>query len=550
MAKLVTFYKDFKEIALKAITVLEQAVGTTMGPSGKMVLLEQPYGAPKMTKDGVTVAKSIEFKDPVENCVASFFKTAATHTVDQAGDGTTTSIVLASNIFKSSLKAVSAGANAVLVKRGIHCAAQIIDKELASLKEEIKGDYNKIKQVATLSANGDEKIGELVADAYEKVGGDGLVNVEVGKTRDHELKIVEGVQFDRGYISSYFATNTEKMIAELENPLILIYDKKISSAQSLVPILKQVHESSKSLFIIAEDIDGEAISTIIVNKLRGVLQVVAVKAPGFGERQKELCKDIAISTGATVVSEEAGYKLENVTLADLGSARKIIVTANETTIIEGSGEKSKVQARIAQIRNQIADASSEYDKEKLEERLAKFAGGIALIKVGGVTEEAAKECKDRVDDAVQAVKAALEEGIVPGGTTALLNSRRALYDQINKSDIRSDERIGMDAVYNAIESLLSQILQNAGRKDLAVVLEHINEAHKNGKKNFGLDVRENKYGDMIELGVMDPVKVVRCALQNAASTASMLLVSDVSITELPKEDKEPAMPGGMPGMGY
>lgn len=544
---MITCDKELKEIALKAITAVERAVGTTLGPSGRMVLVEQPYGAPKMTKDGVSVAKAIEFKDPIENCITTFFKTAASHTVDQAGDGTTTSIVLAANIFKAVLKASSMGANPVLIKEGIDSALAVVVDELNELKVVINNDYEKINQVAMVSANGDQEIGNLITDAFKKIGNDGVINVEEGKTREHELKVVEGMQFDRGYISSYFATNTEKMIAEFENPLILIYDKKISSAQSIVPVLKLAHEKGRSLLIIAEDIDGEAISTMIVNKLRGVLQAVAVKAPGFGERRKEICQDIATLTGATVISEEVGYTLDKVTMEDLGTARKIVVNANETTIIEGAGASDSVKARIKHIKKAIDDATSDYDKEKLHERLAKLTGGVAILKVGGATEEAAKECKDRVDDAVQAVKAAIAEGIVPGGTVALLYARRGLKKLIEKSS--GDQKIGIEAIYNATEGLLQKILENAGRKDFAVVLEKIEQAHEKGEKHFGLDVRSNKFGDMLKMGVIDPAKVVRCALQNAATTAAMLLVSDVAVTIIPKEEKE-AAPGGMGPMGY
>lgn len=549
MAKLITKDKELKNIALEAITSIERAVGSTLGPSGRMVLLEQPYGAPKMTKDGVSVAKAIEFKDPVENTIASFFKTAASHTVDQAGDGTTTSIVLAANIFKSVLKASSVGANPVHIKQGIDKAVQVVLDELNALKVVITDDYEKIKHVAMVSANGDEEIGNLITDAFKKIGKDGVINVEEGKTREHELKVVEGMQFDRGYISSYFATNTEKMIAELDNPLILIYDKKISSAQHLVPVLKQVHEKGRSLLIIAEDIDGEAISTMIVNKLRGVLQAVAVKAPGFGERRKEICQDIAILTGGQVISEEVGYKLDNVSIDDLGTARKVVISANETTIIEGASDETALKSRINQIKKNIDEATSDYDKEKLQERLAKLAGGVAILKVGGATEEAAKECKDRVDDAVQAVKAAIEEGIVPGGTVALLAGRAALRKEIEKMPM-DDQRLGAQAIYNSIESLLERILENAGRKDFAVVLEKIEAAQARGDKNYGLDVRNNQFGDMLKMGVIDPAKVVRSALQNAATTAAMLTLSDVAITIIPKEEGAGGMPGGMGPMGY
>jgi chaperonin GroEL len=550
MAKQITFDKDLHDVILRAVTTVEKSVKATLGPAGRFVLLEQPYGGPKMTKDGVSVAKAIELKDPIENAIASFFKTAASHTVDQAGDGTSTSIVLAASIFKSALKAVAVGANAVHIKSGIEEAAKLAVESLNDLKVVITNDFEKIKQVAVVSANGDAEVGSLITDAFKKVGENGVINVEEGKTREHELKVVEGMQFDRGYISPYFATNTEKMVCEMENPLIFIYDKKITSAQSVVPILKLAHESGRGLLIIAEDIEGEAVSTMVLNKLRGVLQVVAVKAPGFGERRKEICQDIGILTGATVISEEIGYKIENVAIEHMGRARKIVITANETTIIEGAGEVSSVDSRVLQIKSQISNASSEYDKEKLQERLAKLTGGIAILKVGGATEEAAKECKDRFDDAVQAVKAAIEEGIVPGGTVSLLYAKSKLEKAMEKL-VADDKKIGYEAVLKSLEAPLEAILENAGRKDAAVVFSEIRKAQANNNNSFGLDVRNNKFGNMIEMGVIDPVKVVRCALENASSIASMLVVSNVAITNMPKDEKDmPGMPGGMPGMGY
>jgi len=548
MAKSITFDKNLTDIVLNAITTVEKSVKATLGPSGRFVLIEQPYGSPKMTKDGVTVAKAIELKDPIENCVASFFKTTASHTVDQAGDGTSTSIVLAANIYKHALKAVSVGANGVHIKDGINEAVEIAVKSFDDLKEVINNDYEKIKQVAVVSANGDEEIGSLITEAFRKIGNDGVINVEEGKAKEHELKVVEGMQFDRGYVSPYFATNPEKMVAELENCLIFVYEKKISNAQSIVPILKIAHEQGRSLLIIAEDIEGEAISTMVVNKLRGVLQVVAVKAPGFGDRRKEICLDIATLTGATVISEETGYKLDQVGIEHFGSARKVVITSNDTTIIEGAGDKGDLEDRIKQIKGQIKEATSDYDREKLQERLAKLTGGVAILKVGGATEEAAKECKDRVDDAVQAVKAAIEEGIVPGGTVSLLYAKKVIEKHLEKLPM-DDKRIGYEAVVRALEAPLQAILDNAGRTDFAVVLAQINEAQARKQNTFGLDVRKNEFGNMLEMGVIDPVKVVRCSLQNAASTAAMLIVSNVAITIIPKEEKESAGMGGMP-MGY
>jgi chaperonin GroEL len=545
-AKEVKRGKELREIAAKAINIVAGAVKVTLGPGGRLVLIEQPYGSPKMTKDGVSVAKAIELADPLENAVASFFRSAATHTVDEAGDGTTTAIVLAEAIFNKALPAVMAGADPVKIKKGIEEAVAMVIHSLSQLKEEIVGNYEKIKQAATVSANGDEFIGDLITKAFEKVGFDGVITVEEGKSTHTELKTSEGMQFDRGYLSPYFATNTEKMIAELDNPYILIYDKKITSAQSIVPILKSAHQEGRSLLIIAEDIEGEAISTMVVNKIRGVLQVVAVKAPGFGDRRKEICQDIAHLTGATMISEEIGHKLENVTVAELGTARKVIISATETTIIEGEGSKHAISERVMQIKSQIKDATSDYDKEKLQERLAKMTSGVAILKVGASTEAEAKELKDRVDDAVQAIKAAVEEGIVPGGGVAFLHARKSLSKKLESMAI-SDERIGAEVLFKALEAPLRQIMENAGRQDFAVILNQIEQAQGTGK-HFGLDIRNNQFGDMIAMGVIDPAKVSRCALQNAASIASMLLVSECSIVSIPKEEGSP-VPGGMGGMG-
>lgn len=548
MSKNIVLGKDLREKIFSGVKKLAGAVKTTLGPSGRLVLIEQPYGGPKMTKDGVTVAKAVELPDGVENLAASFLKLAATQTVDKAGDGTTTAIVLAEEMFMQGLQAVVTGANAVEVKKGMEAAVDIVVNEIKSSKEVITGKREKIKQAATVSANGDENIGELIANAFEKVGNEGVITVEEGKGRETELVVVEGMNIDRGFISPYFATNTEKMICELENAHVLIYEKKISSAQSIVPLLQAVHQSGKSLLIIAEDLEGEALSTIVVNRLRGVLKVAAIKAPGFGDRRKEMCKDIAILTGATVVSEELGHTLENVKIDQLGLARKIIINANETTIVEGSGKSEDVKARCAQIRNQIADATSDYEKQKFEERLAKLSGGVAILKVGGTTEAEAKECKDRVDDAVQAIRAAIEEGIVPGGGVALLYARNSLDAALEKMPSGA-KKIGFEVIFKALEAPLRVILSNAGREDFCVVLEKILAAQKEGKPNYGLDVRNDVYGDMINMGVIDPTKVVRSALQNALSVSTMLLTSEASISNLPKNEKESSMPGGMPGMG-
>lgn len=546
MAKKINFEKkSLDEIKLNVINLIEGAVKTTLGPAGKSVMLDQGYST-KMTKDGVSVAKSIDLKDPEENAIASFFKTAAVHTVDNAGDGTTTSIVLAANIFKTALKGVVYGANSIAVKAGIDEAVQIAVDSMTELKENISNDFEKIEQVAVVSSNGDQEIGKLISHAFREIGKDGVITVEEGKTREHELKVVKGMQFDRGYISSYFVTNTEKMMVELENPYVLIYDKKVSSMQLLLPVLKAVNEAGRSLLIISEDLEGEALQSLILNKLKGVLKVAAVKAPGFGDRRKEICQDIALLVGGQYISEDAGFRLDNVVLSDLGQAKRVVITDKETTIVDGMGEEADIQQRVSQIRMQIEASSSDYDKEKLSERLAKLAGGVAVINVGGATEEAAKECKDRVDDAVQAVKAAIAEGIVPGGTISLLYARNAIKKHLDSAE--NDKKIGFYAVYEALKEPLSVILKNAGRDDFAIVLKEIEVAQKDGNVNFGLDVRTDNYGNLVKLGVIDPLKVVRCALMNAGSVAGMLLVCEATVTNLPEKDSEAAGMGGMGGM--
>lgn len=545
MPKKITFErKSLDEVKLNVINVVEAAIKSTLGPAGKFVMLDQGYSS-KMTKDGVSIAKGIDFKDPEENAFASFFKTAATHTVDNAGDGTTTSIILAANIFRQALKGVTYGSNSVLVKDGIEEAAGLAVRAMEDLKIVVSDDFEKIKQVAIVSANGDEKIGELISTAFEKIGKNGVITVEEGKTRDHELKIVEGMQFERGYISSYFVTNAEKMNIELDNPYILIYDKKISSIQKLLPILKAINESGSSLLIIAEDVEGDALQSLIFNKLKGVLKIAVVKAPGFGDRRKEICQDIAVLTKGQYISEEAGDSLDKVSIEDLGRAKRVVITDKETTIVEGLGDYDEIQSRISQIKTQIQNQTSSYDKEKLEERLAKLGGGVAVIKVGGATEEAVKECKDRVEDAVQAVKAAIEEGIVPGGGVTFLYARNYLASRMDS--ISEDKKIGYYAVYNALTAPLQTILENAGRKDFEVILKTINEHQKEGSNNFGLDVRNNKFGDLVEAGVIDPLKVVRYALMNASSVSGMLLVCECAVTNLPEKDSENNM-GGMGGM--
>lgn len=530
---------NLNSIKMRIINEIKDTVTSTLGPSGKPVLINQGYGTPKMTKDGVTVARNIEYADAVENTIATFFKTAANHTVDQAGDGTTTSILLAASIYEKAMKGVAVGANSVSVKNGIEKALPIVDKALNDLKVIIANDLKKIEHVAVVSANGDEKVGKLIANAFETIGPNGIITVEEGKSREHELKLVMGMQFDRGYISSGFVTNTEKMTVELENCLILIYDKKISSIQSIINVLQIIKEKNRSLLIIAEDIDGEALAGIILNKMRGVIQVAAVKAPGYGQNRLDTLHDIALSTGGTFISEELGYKLENVTLEQLGEAKKIIINANETTIVEGKrNDNDAFDSRVEQLRNAIIEASSksEYEKEQLEQRLAKLISGIAVIKVGGATEEAAKECKDRVDDAVQAVKAAVAEGIIPGGTVSLLHAYNALYENINSIE-SADEKIGYEAVMNSMKEPLKKILENSGSNEFALVFDNIQKGRIKDK-NFGLDVRRNEYGDLIAKGIVDPLKVVRCAIVNAATTASMLVVSEVLIANAPEKEND------------
>ncbi|WP_342261793.1 chaperonin GroEL [Alphaproteobacteria bacterium endosymbiont of Tiliacea citrago] len=546
MAKKVNFdKKSLDEIKLSVVNLIEGAVKTTLGPAGKVVMLDQGYST-KMTKDGVSIAKAIDLKDPEENSVASFFKTAAVHTVDNAGDGTTTSIVLAANIFKSALKGVTYGANSVLVKSGIDDAIKIAVDAMNELKVVVADDFEKIKQVAIVSANGDSHIGELISDAFQKIGKDGVITVEEGKTKEHDLKVVEGMQFDRGYISSYFVTNTEKMVVELDNPFVLIYDKKISSMQMLLPVLQAVNSAGRGLLIVAEDLDGEALQSLILNKLKGVLKVAAVKAPGFGDRRKEICQDLAALTGGQYISEEAGYRLDQVTINELGQAKRVVMNDKETTIVEGLGEKADIEDRINQIRYQMENATSDYDKEKFAERLAKLAGGVAVINVGGATEEAAKECKDRVDDAVQAVKAAISEGIVPGGSVSLLYARNVLKGHLDS--VSGDRKIGFYAVYQALKAPLLTILENAGRDDFALVLDKINSSQAAKNLNFGLDVRNDVFGDLVQIGVIDPLKVVRCALMNAGSVAGMLLTCEAFVTNLSEKDSDHSMGGGMPPM--
>lgn len=543
MAKDIHYSDSARNALYEGVKKLNDAVKVTMGPRGRNVLIQKSFGAPSITKDGVSVAKEIELKDPIENMGAQLVKEVASKTADQAGDGTTTATVLAHAIFKEGLRNITAGANPIEVKRGMDKACEAIIVELKKMAKEVKGK-KEIAQVATISANSDIIIGELIAEAMEKVGKDGVITVEEAKGIQDELDVVEGMQFDRGYLSPYFVTNPEKMQTVLETPFILLYDKKISSLKDLLPILEQVQKTGRPLLLIAEDIDGEALATLVVNKLRGVLNIAAVKAPGFGDRRKAMLEDIAILSGGEVVSEELGRTLESAVLADLGQATRIVIDKDNTTIVNGSGIKTKIEGRVAQIKAQIAETSSDYDKEKLQERLAKLSGGVAVIKVGAATETEMKEKKDRVDDALSATKAAVEEGIVIGGGSALLlaNAKISL-------NLTGDEAIGAEIVTRALKAPLKQIAENAGF-DSGVVANNVLTSNK---ANYGFNAATGEYVDMFEAGIVDPVKVSRIALQNAVSVASLLLTTEATISNA-KEDKASAMPdmsgmGGMGGMG-
>ncbi|MBP9493360.1 MAG: chaperonin GroEL [Sulfurospirillum sp.] len=543
MAKDILFSDNARNALYEGVKKLNDAVKVTMGPRGRNVLIQKSFGAPSITKDGVSVAKEIELKDTIENMGAQLVKEVASKTADQAGDGTTTATVLAHAIFKEGLRNITAGANPIEVKRGMDKAAEAIIAELKTMAKAVK-DKKEIAQVATISANSDTVIGELIAEAMEKVGKDGVITVEEAKGIQDELDVVEGMQFDRGYLSPYFVTNPEKMQTILEHPFILLYDKKVSNLKDLLPVLEQVQKTGKPLLIIAEDIDGEALATLVVNKLRGVLNIAAVKAPGFGDRRKAMLEDIAIISGGEVISEELGRTLESATLADLGQAARIVIDKDNSTIVNGNGEKARIDARIAQIKAQIAETSSDYDKEKLQERLAKLSGGVAVIKVGASTETEMKEKKDRVDDALSATKAAVEEGIVVGGGSALLLANAKI-----KLNLTGDEAIGAEIVTRALKAPLKQIAENAGF-DAGVVA---NNVLTSTKANYGFNAATGEYVDMFEAGIVDPVKVSRIALQNAVSVASLLLTTEATITNA-KEDKAPSMPdmsgmSGMSGMG-
>jgi len=544
MAKDIFFDVEAREKLKKGVDALANAVKVTLGPKGRNVVIAKKFGAPQITKDGVTVAKEIELSDPVENMGAQMVKEVASKTADIAGDGTTTATVLAQAIVGAGLKNVAAGANPMDLKRGIDKAVAEVVKNLKKMATEVGSDNSKIKQIATISANNDETIGALIAQAMKVVGNDGVITVEEAKGTETEVKTVEGMQFDRGYLSPYFVTNAEKMITEMENPLILICEKKISSMKELLPILEPVVQAGKGLLIIAEDVDGEALGTLVVNRIRGALKVAAVKAPGFGDRRKAMLEDIAVLTGGQVVSEERGMTLENITIDMLGTAEKIEIDKENTTIINGKGKKEDISARVGQIKSQIETSTSDYDREKLQERLAKLAGGVAVLYVGAATEMEMKEKKDRVDDALAATRAAVEEGIVPGGGVALIRAIESL--DLLKGD-NEDEQTGITIVKRAAEEPLRQIIANAGGEG-AVIVQKVKE----GKDDFGYNARTEVYEELYKAGVIDPTKVTRIAIENAASIASMLLTTECVIADSPEENNSAAgmagMGGGMPGM--
>jgi chaperonin GroEL len=545
MAKQVIHGEDSRAAILRGINQLADAVKITLGPKGRNVVIDKKFGSPTITKDGVTVAKEIELKDALENMGAQMVREVASKTSDVAGDGTTTATVLAQAIFREGVKTVAAGANPMALKRGIDKAVERATTEIKRLSKPVKGDA--IAQVGTVSANGDTTIGNIIAEAMNKVGKDGVITVEESRTMDTSLEVVEGMQFDRGYLSPYFVTDPERMEAVLENPLILINEKKITSMKDLLPLLEQVAKMGKPMLIIAEDVEGEALATLVVNKLRGTLNIAAVKAPGFGDRRKAMLEDIAILTGGKVISEDLGIKLENVKLEDLGRAKKITIDKDNTTIVEGVGKDSDIQGRVKTLRAQIEDTTSDYDREKLQERLAKIVGGVAVIKVGAATETEMKEKKARVEDAMHATRAAVEEGIVPGGGVALVRAAKALEKYIISADGEGDpdEQIGVNIVRRALEEPLRQIVQNAG-KEGAVVVERVRN-EKN--ESVGFNAATETFEDLVKAGVIDPAKVTRTALQNAASIAGLMLTTEAMVSELPEDDKgSPAMPGGMGGM--
>lgn len=543
MAKDIKFDIEARDALRRGVDALANAVRVTLGPKGRNVIIEKSFGSPHITKDGVSVAKEIELEDKIENLGAQMVKEVASKTADVAGDGTTTATVLAQAIVTQGLKNVAAGANPMDLKRGIDKAVESIVAELKKLSQEVGDSDNKIEQVATISANNDSSIGSLIAEAMGRVKKEGVITVEEAKGTETYVDVVEGMQFDRGYLSPYFVTDTEKMLADLENPYILIYDKKVSNMKELLPVLEPAAQSGRPLVIIAEDVDGEALATLVVNKIRGALKIAAVKAPGFGDRRKAMLEDIAILTGGTVISEERGFKLENATLDMLGTAEKVTIDKDNTTVVNGAGSQDDIKARINQIKAQIESTTSDYDREKLQERLAKLAGGVAVLYVGAASEIEMKEKKDRVDDALAATRAAIEEGIVPGGGTALVRASTALN---NLEGDNQDETTGMKIILRSIEEPLRQIVENAGLEGSVVVAKV-----KEGKDDFGFNAKSEEYGNMYEQGIIDPTKVTRVALENAASIAGLLLTTEATITEIPKENEPmPAggMGGGMPGM--
>jgi chaperonin GroEL len=541
-AKQLQFDESARHTLLRGIEKLAKAVKATLGPSGRNVILDKKFGSPTITKDGVTVAKEIELEDPYENMGAQLVREVASKTSDVAGDGTTTATILAESIYREGLRNVTAGANPTSLQRGIMKGVDAIVEELKKLSKKVS-DRTEIAQVATVSANWDKTIGEIIADAMDKVGKDGTITVEEAKSIETTLEVVEGMQFDKGYLSPYFVTNAEAMEAVLENAYILIYEKKISSLKDLLPLLEKVAKAGRPLLIIAEDVEGEALATLVVNKLRGTLQVCAVKAPGFGDRRKAMLEDIAVLTGGRLISEDLGIKLENIKIEDMGKAKRVTVDKENTTIVEGAGKNADIQGRVAQIRRQIEETTSDYDREKLQERLAKLAGGVAVINVGAATETEMKEKKARVEDALHATRAAVEEGIVPGGGVAFLRTQKALD---NVKNLEGDEKIGVAIVRRAIEEPTRQLADNAGAEG-ALVVEEV----KKRKGNEGYDVATGEYTDLVKAGIVDPTKVTRSALQNAASIGGLLLTTEALVTEVPEKEKTPPMPpGGMGGMDY
>jgi len=543
MAKEITFDTAARDKIKRGVDKLADAVKVTLGPKGRNVILDKKFGAPTVTKDGVSVAKEIELKDPIENMGAQLVKEVASKTADAAGDGTTTATVLAQAIYAHGIKNVAAGANPMDLKRGIDKAVDAVVEHLKKQSKKIK-DSSEIAQVATISSNSDETIGKMIADAMDKVGKDGVITVEEAKGTETEVKTVEGMQFDRGYLSPYFVTNTEKMEADLDQAYILIYDKKISSMKELLPVLEQTAQTGKPLVIIAEEVEGEALATLVVNKIRGALRVAAVKAPGFGDRRKAMLEDIAVLTGGKVISEEQGFKLENASLDMLGRAEKINIDKDNTTIVNGAGKKQEIQGRIAQIKAQIESTTSDYDKEKLQERLAKLSGGVAILYVGAATEVEMKEKKDRVDDALHATRAAVQEGIVPGGGVAYVRAIDALKNLADLGLSNEDQATGVNIVRLSLEAPLRTIAENAGQEGSVIV-----NKVRDGKKDYGYNARDNKFENFFDAGIIDPTKVTRLALENAASIAGLLLTTEAVVSEIPDENPAPAMPHGGGGMG-